>query len=418
MNRCLVALTASLLIGPWSFPVAASDGLPVKDPRAIEILKRADAVIRDLEGLAFRSSYVGTHTSRGRVTADVLLRREAGRDDVTGTIAYRLRAEIEAAEAPYGLGHLPRRYVLTDGTKDGAMLVDPAEQTVRTAEGNARQGLIIGAANAVLPQYTRVDPLKLEIENSIAASYLGTANAGGVSTHVVWLKFGDRSGLGEQLLYIGEHDYLLRKATLTAPRVVLTPATDAAPETAYPNVHFELTLSDLRTLQEIPDDRFAVATAGYREASPGEPPAVGDPGPSWVLESANGGSVADRDLRGQVSYLYFWASWCPICQAYLPEVQALDDELENVRVVAINALDRDDPLGYVRGIGYDFEVLMGGDDLLLNRLQFMGLPALVVLDRDGTIRHRELLPRLDAAGQVRALLQELVAEPVQAREQP
>ena len=379
-----------------------------KEDAAIAVLQRANTAIRALPGIAFHASYFGTHTSRGRLGADVLLRRDDSLDDAMGTIAYRVRADVVAQDPPYSHGTLPERYTLLDGP-DRAALIDHAERAVTYANGQSRYALNIGGVVTLIPpQYLRPEPLTMEIDDSIGARHLGSEVVDGVETEVVWLKFEDTSGFGEQLLYFGSDDGLLRKVVFTAPRVVVSERTESSPEATYPTIHFELTLTELRVVREIDDARFTAAHEGYREVVFDDLPVVGARMPDWTLSNAAGGTVSAADLRGQVAYLFFWASWCPVCHLYLPEVQRIHEDFDDVRVIAINAFDRDDALQYIRELGYTFEVALDGDRLLVDQLRFIGQPALVVVDRDGIIRHRELAPRRDKAGEVRAMLSGLV----------
>lgn len=404
-----ILLLIAWLSGPVSTAVAADAGPYEKDPTAIAILENADAAIRQLRGISFRSSYFGTHTSRGRMAADVLLRRESGLDDTMGTIAYRVRANVVAADPPYGLATLPGRYTLLDGPAR-AELVDPESKTVQVATGTARYALnAAGVGTLIPPQYLRENPLTMEIADNIGALHLGRDVVDGVDTDVVWLKFTDTSGFGEQLLYFGTEDHLLRKVTFTAPQVVIRERTGTAPEASFPTVHFDLTLTELRVRGDIDDARFAVARDGLQEVDFNAAPLVGNPGPPWTLRTADG-TISSTDLRGQVAYLFFWASWCPTCHVYMPEVQRVHDEFDDVRVIAINAFDRDDAMRYVRDLGYTFEVALDGDDVLVHDFRFPGQPALVVLDRNGIIRHREIAPAPAGADAIRELIGKLASE--------
>ena len=47
-----------------------------------------------------------------------------------------------------------------------------------------------------------------------------------------------------------------------------------------------------------------------------------------------------RDLRGHVVLLNFWASWCAPCLAEMPSLQALQQEVPEIKVVGI-AFDED-----------------------------------------------------------------------------
>lgn len=406
MLQCLVA-SLTLVIGSNASP-QESPAIG-KDPKAIAILEKADEAVRKLHAIKYRAHYLGGYTSRGRMTAEVLLRRESGADEDMGTIAYSAKVEMVAIDAPYAQEHLPGRYILIDTTAQ-TLLIDPAMRTIRKAVGQDRMGLNYGGlASATLPQYLRSEPFGFEIEDSIAAEYLGTTELDGLEVHIVWLKFDEVSsgGIGEQLLYFGAEDHLIRKATLMAPETVL-PRRDSDPEGApvrtYPTMFIEMTLADLQVLPEAPDSVFEISHEDYRWIPTANRPAVGSQGPDWALPLPGGGTISSQALRGNVALLFFWASWCPTCHGYFPEIQRIHDNYPGkVRVLAINAFDRDDAMAYIRERGYTFDVALDGDDLLANGFGFIGQPAVVLLDREGVIRYRklgrgddELLPQIEA----------------------
>lgn len=188
--RCLL-VCALLLVG---FNALSQESAVLqKDPQAIAILEKADAAIRDLRAIKYRAHYLGGYTYRGRMSAEVVLRRESGSDKDMGTIAYSAKIEMRAHDTPYAQEHLPGRYTLID-TAQQTSLIDPAAQTIRKAEGQDRMGLNYGGlVSATLPQYLRPDPFQFEIEDSLAADYLGITELNGLEHHIVWLKFDEVS---------------------------------------------------------------------------------------------------------------------------------------------------------------------------------------------------------------------------------
>jgi len=385
------AAVGECLGGSGSVALAADrDDIYQKQPEAIAVLRETDRAIRELHGITYRADYLGAFTSRGRVSSDVVLRREAGVDQAMQSIAYAARIEVRAEDAPYAQGHYPQHYTLVE-LGGQTRLYDPAEGTMQRADGQARRRLNYGAlTSGVLPQYLRSEPLQLEIEESIGASYLGTAPAGGKESHVVWLRFDKESGLGEQLLYIGVEDHLLRKVTLVAPETPLTGVPGGAPA-SNPSIFIELTMREVEVQAALPDSAFEVAQASFQEISLGDEASVGDFAPDWALTLASGGTISSRELRGSVVVLYFWASWCPSCHRFMPAVQGMHDAFGGrVRVFAVNAFDRDDALAHIRERGYTFEVALNGDELLTTVFGFPGQPAMVVLDREGVVRYRAL----------------------------
>ena len=69
------------------------------------------------------------------------------------------------------------------------------------------------------------------------------------------------------------------------------------------------------------------------------PEQLGRPAPTIALN--DGRHVVDlHSLRGQVVVLNFWASWCAPCIAEMPALEALQNQLPEVKVIGI-AFDED-----------------------------------------------------------------------------
>jgi len=374
-----------------------------KHADAIELLRRADAKIRGLKFVEFHSEYRGLFTTRGLVRAKVIIRRDLGDDEDLQTVKHALSARVEMPDPPYGYGQFPRRFTLTVNDRQ-AQIIDDERRSTETAEGFDRNALAFVVSSAVLPQYLRVDPLKLEIEDSIGARIVGEGFVGAVRCDILWLKFDDDSGFGEQLLYLGKTDQLLRKATVVTPR-----------SAAGPLMLQEIQLTEFSIPETVPDDQFDAATpegyAGsvFRAAEV----SVGVRAPTWRLPKLGGGTVGSGELSGNVAVLFFWASWCPTCHAFFPEFQEKYEKYRGsgVRFVAINVFDNDDPAGYVAREGFTFDVALGGD-AVVHEFRFIGQPAIVVLDENGIIRHRQLgaLPASDGNPRIWAAVDSALRE--------
>ncbi len=73
------------------------------------------------------------------------------------------------------------------------------------------------------------------------------------------------------------------------------------------------------------------------------PGQLGKPAPVFTV--SDGQRTVDlAKLRGHVVVLNFWASWCPPCLEELPSMNAMQQELPQVRVIGIS-ID-DDPAAY------------------------------------------------------------------------
>ena len=131
---------------------------------------------------------------------------------------------------------------------------------------------------------------------------------------------------------------------------------------------------------------FAVAFA---------PPAVGVgiEAPDFAaVDIANGDTVSLASLRGQVVLLNLWATWCPPCEAEMPEIQRLYDEMKplGLRVVAVSEDEQgiDVVRAWIKQRKLTFDVLHDQAGEVQHLFHAVGLPETFVIDRQGRIVKR------------------------------
>lgn len=118
---------------------------------------------------------------------------------------------------------------------------------------------------------------------------------------------------------------------------------------------------------------------------------------NFTAQDHEGNMVSLSDLRGQVVFVNFWATWCNVCKAEKPSLERmaheLQDEYGDFKVLSLASDPSWDLIQERFPEGASFQVLLDppeGDDNLGNIAKSFGLKAVpesFVVDRDGRIRY-------------------------------
>jgi len=128
---------------------------------------------------------------------------------------------------------------------------------------------------------------------------------------------------------------------------------------------------------------------------------IGSPAPEMdlpPLEGLTAGGVqlaglADEDLRGAVTLVNVWGSWCPPCRQEHPYLMALSQD-ERFRIVGINYKDDGaNALGFLDELGNPYDAV-GVDRSGRNAIDWgvYAAPETFIVDRDGVIRYKVIGP--------------------------
>ena len=104
----------------------------------------------------------------------------------------------------------------------------------------------------------------------------------------------------------------------------------------------------------------------------------------------DGSEFDPQSVKGKVTLLYFWASWCPTCRKEMPNVQEhyLKYRDQGFTVLAINFRDKTENakklLSEVGPIDYPVGVI--NDDYRSDYPKLHGTPTWYLIDRNGEIR--------------------------------
>ena len=118
--------------------------------------------------------------------------------------------------------------------------------------------------------------------------------------------------------------------------------------------------------------------------------AVGEKAPLHSLALFDGSRFDPDSVKGKVTLLYFWASWCPYCRKEMPVIQKhyVANRDQGFTVLAINFRDKEElarkMLQDVAPI--DFAVGKITPEYLNDYPKVHGTPTWYLIDRSGNIR--------------------------------
>lgn len=145
-------------------------------------------------------------------------------------------------------------------------------------------------------------------------------------------------------------------------------------------------------------------------------PLVGKPVPEFTLPVLGdpNRTVSHEDLRGKISLVNVWASWCVSCRAEHAELMRLSREEQDMQIFGLNWKDEaTDAIRMLRMTGDPYVVSAFDPE---NRVGIhwgvYGAPETFVVDRAGIIRHKHIGPidRRVWEETLRPLVQEIKAK--------
>jgi len=128
----------------------------------------------------------------------------------------------------------------------------------------------------------------------------------------------------------------------------------------------------------------AGSPGGRPSAASGEAPPAGEVPEGFALMDASAFNV--NDYKGRVLVLDFWATWCGPCKMEIPHLIELQKKYgdQGLTIVGITVDENPDACvpKYAAEVGMNY-VNVRGNDALKSKFGVIGLPTIVIFDRDG-----------------------------------
>ncbi len=115
----------------------------------------------------------------------------------------------------------------------------------------------------------------------------------------------------------------------------------------------------------------------------------GKPAHDFSLNDPSGRSVRLSDLRGKVVLVNLWATWCPPCQAEMPDLAAVYQAHSNEGLVILGVDDSElseTVTGFLARNPLPYPVLLDPDSRVARAYGVDYLPVSFLIDRNGILR--------------------------------
>lgn len=124
---------------------------------------------------------------------------------------------------------------------------------------------------------------------------------------------------------------------------------------------------------------------------PDGPPVVGNLGPDFTLTDIEGRTWTLSQLKGQVVFLNFWATWCPPCVSEMPSMQNLYNTLPQDQFKMLAVLHSDEArnaVSFAKKLDITLPILIDEGNRVGMSYGLTGVPETFILDKDGIIREK------------------------------
>lgn len=117
----------------------------------------------------------------------------------------------------------------------------------------------------------------------------------------------------------------------------------------------------------------------------------------FTLPDLEGRKHSLSEMRGNVVFLNFWATWCGPCQDEIPSMQVMHERLRGrpfrIMAVSIDTGSDDVVRKFADGYGISFLVLRDRDGRIKDAYKTTGVPETFIIDQNGYVAEKVWGPR-------------------------
>jgi cytochrome c biogenesis protein CcmG, thiol:disulfide interchange protein DsbE len=115
---------------------------------------------------------------------------------------------------------------------------------------------------------------------------------------------------------------------------------------------------------------------------------IGKPAPDFTLVDRQGKTWTLSELKGQVVFLNFWATWCAPCREEMPDMQKLYEKMPKDKFKMLAILNNDDPTladKFAEKLGLTMPILDDQANTVGMKYGLTGVPETFIINKKGQV---------------------------------
>ncbi|MBC2607457.1 redoxin domain-containing protein [Pelagicoccus albus] len=129
----------------------------------------------------------------------------------------------------------------------------------------------------------------------------------------------------------------------------------------------------------------------------------------WSVTDLNGQEITNQDLKGKVSVVMYWATWCGGCKKEIPDLVALREEFPSNELEIIGlSFDKEhkDLKTYAEAAGINYRIARITPSVKESLGEADAIPTVFILDQKGRVQfsHSGVIGKTILAERVRSLM--------------